>query len=1216
MTWVAWLWIALSLLAALVFSVLVWFAGPVIFIGDAQPFEGVFVRVTIILIVWLIIGGAIVWRVVKRRRAAAALEKAMTEAAVDDSDAPILKERMEDALDTLRRTSKSTTGALYDLPWYLIIGPPGAGKTTALINSGLKFPLAGDTAARAIKGVGGTRYCDWWFTDEAVLIDTAGRYTTQDSDAKVDRKSWLFFLDVLKTTRPRQPINGVIVAISITDVMNLSSAELGAHAAAIRKRLNELHEVLKISFPVYVIFTKMDLLVGFNQYFADLDENKRRSVWGATFQTGDKKANHVGKVPEETDLLIQRIFERMPERLQDEPDLRARALLFGLPAQLNAIRAPVAELLNSVFEPTRYQTAATLRGFYFTSGTQEGTPFDAVIGALQRSFGVESLAAAAYSGMGRSYFQYDLFTKVIFGEAGWVSTNLAAVRRSFVLRAAAFTVVAIATVGILGLWQISYRRNAELIAATQSGVDAYAASAAPLIQQTSVTSPDLQAVYEVINALPELPAGYAHRHESAPVAATFGLNERPRVLSASELIYQQSLERLLRPRLVLGLEQQIQKSINDPAFVYEALKVYLMLGGSAPKIDKELIVNWFERDWAEQMPGAPNEAQRTLLRGHLRAMLDLDVNETPKVSLNGPLVKQAQATLSRMRVSERAYTLLKAAARNEAIEDWVATQRGGPDMGLVFEAAEGASLDTIHVPGFFTYRGFYVGLLDHMTTIRDNLEKENWVLGDSGEQNAVKQQYDSLLPDILEQYGREFIAAWSVINNLRLRPLLGDKPRYITLSAASAPTSPIRLIFESIRDETALTRERKKIAEPAATDQLTKDAEKAAQERMGAISREAFKLAKSQRRAGDSPVEVPGAAIEAYFKPIQILVDGDPGTRPIDHLLANLQELDTQLTLAATNPAIAPSALAQVDVQVASLRSNVTRLPPPLMEMVDKVAHDAARSVASSNVAELSEALTQEVTAPCLQIVGKFYPFSPKSDRDVPMADFARLFAPNGVIDRFFSTRVAPLVNIGTTNWSWAPNPNLNRKLSDATLRHFKEARDIRDAFFPTGGAFPNVSLEVKLLSLSSLATTATLTVNGSAIAFQSGAPPAPIVPPPASTPASSTPTPAPSPTPPPGPPPLPPHGAATLQWPGAGAGAASITLAPELPDGPSHRSVNGAWALFRLIDKSSLVQRGQSVAASFVIGTREVSFQFSAASLGNPLVMPALRQFACPSGL
>src|SRR5271165_6866595 len=297
MTRLGWFWVALSVIGAVVLSALVWLAGPLVSIVDFEPFEGVVTRVVIILVILLVVGGSMAWRIIARRRAEQAIAQAMTETAAEESDAPVLKEKMEDALSTLRRTGKSGANALYDLPWYLIIGPPGAGKTTALVNSGLKFPLAGETAAKAVQGVGGTRYCDWWFTDESVLIDTAGRYTTQDSDAKVDRKSWLAFLEMLGQNRPKQPINGVIVAISIADVVNLPPDEAAAHADAIRKRLNELHEELKIDFPVYAMFTKMDLVVGFAQYFADLDEARRQTVWGATFASAakaDRKANQVG----------------------------------------------------------------------------------------------------------------------------------------------------------------------------------------------------------------------------------------------------------------------------------------------------------------------------------------------------------------------------------------------------------------------------------------------------------------------------------------------------------------------------------------------------------------------------------------------------------------------------------------------------------------------------------------------------------------------------------------------------------------------------------------------------------------------------------------------------------------------------------------------------------------------------------------------------------
>ncbi len=337
---------------------------------------------------------------------------------------------------------------------------------------------------------------------------------------------------------------------------------------------------------------------------------------------------------------------------------------------------------------------------------------------------------------------------------------------------------------------------------------------------------------------------------------------------------------------------------------------------------------------------------------------------------------------------------------------------------------------------------------------------------------------------------------------------------------------------------------------------------------------------KSQRRAGDAAPEVPGASIEANFKPIQVLVDGEAGQRPIDNLLANLNELYRDLVLAATNPTQSKQAMDQVQVQVASLRSNVTRLPQPLAGMMDKVAKDVTGVVSETSVADLTQALADQVTSACQQVTANRYPFA-KSDRDVPMADFAKMFAPGGVIDRFFSTNLAPLVNLSSKTWTWRPSPMLTRKLSDTTLRQFQQAAEIRDAFFPTGGNQPTINLEVKPLTMSGEAQTATLLINGASVVAQQG-------------------TNAPS----------------TVQWPGAGAGAASIALLPEMPDRVSKLERTGAWALFRLLDAGSVLQRGSAVSASFVIGGREVSYQFTAASLNNPLSLPSLRQFKCPNGL
>ena len=199
MTMKVWLLLVSYVIGALALAALIWFVGPLVAIANLRPLDPAWSRGLAIGLIVAILAAAIVVTVVRRRRAEALLARGLEGEGAEDAEASgdgeVLAERMKDALQTLRKASGAKGDYLYDLPWYMIIGPPGSGKTTALINAGLKFPLARGRTPAAIAGVGGTRYCDWWFTEEAVLIDTAGRYTTQDSDAKGDQKSWLAFLD-------------------------------------------------------------------------------------------------------------------------------------------------------------------------------------------------------------------------------------------------------------------------------------------------------------------------------------------------------------------------------------------------------------------------------------------------------------------------------------------------------------------------------------------------------------------------------------------------------------------------------------------------------------------------------------------------------------------------------------------------------------------------------------------------------------------------------------------------------------------------------------------------------------------------------------------------------------------------------------------------------------------------------------------------------------
>jgi type VI secretion system protein ImpL len=1158
---------------------LIYFAGPFIAFGSWHPLETTIGRELCLLVLVAAVASFGGFKFYKRKKSAKALAEGVSAPEKKkESDEIALKEKMKDALATLKSASGGRKDYLYDLPWYLLIGPPGSGKTTALVNSSLKFPLARGASPAAIAGVGGTRYCDWWFTDDAVLIDTAGRYTTQDSDATADKQSWFAFLDLLKKNRPRQPINGAIVAISLEDLMTLSSADLAAHSNAIRARLLELHERLKVDFPVYALFTKGDLVAGFVEFFGYLGDQGRKQVWGATFQTADKTRNMIGEVPVEYDLLLERLSEELLDRLQDEPAPNTRVLLFGFPAQMARLKQSIHDFLTRIFEPTRYHANATLRGFYFTSGTQQGTPIDQLIGALVRSFGAEELSASTYSGQGKSYFLHDLILKVIIGEAAWVSTDRAAVRRAMILKAAALSFIAVFAIAATAAWLTSYRRNSALIAQTELADKKYLADAGPYLHETVVGDRDLHKVLPLLHELRYMPAGYGTRDQSTPLSATFGLSQRERLQSASETSYRLGLERMFRSRLIYRLEEQMQTKIDDPTFIYDALKVYLMLGGQHPS-DRELIRAWMRQDWAENLyPGAGNADGRKELEDHLMAMLDLESGQ-PLIELNGRLIDDSQKTIARLSVAQRAYALLKSEARSFSADDWTALAKGGPDVAIVFDAANGQSLDAIRVPEFFTYSGFHDAFLGRLDDIAERVKHDRWVLGAAGDQPALAAEYDNLPDELLDLYSTDFIATWKdALGKLRLKSLTADKPRYLVLSAISAPTSPLRQLLVSIDSETTLTHERQSPGQPANAK--------------GSASATAAPLAilfKSKDRA-------PGADIEAAFRQFHAVLEGDPTRQPIDAVIGNLNQISQNLILVATNPSQAPQANIILQNEVAGLRNNAARLPSPFDQLLAQAAAQFEKDVATTKAGQLMMMLRDQIYPACQQAINGRYPFVKASSNDVPLADFAKLFSPNGLMDRFFTQNLAPYADTSKPQWVWRQSSGVDPSLSPDTLHAFQRAADIRDAFFQTGGNTPMVSLAVKPPSLVAGGASVTFDLGGTSVTSGPpagggfGAPAAA-----AAAAAGNTPV--------------------VVQWPGPSPRAAiSVSGGPN--SGPSVLERTGPWAMFRLLEAGSLSAHAENAVASFVVGGQELRYQISSGSLRNPLNLATLRDFRCPGGI
>ncbi len=128
----------------------------------------------------------------------------------------------------------------------------------------------------------------------------------------------LRFLETLRKNRKRKPVNGVIVAINIDEIINDENEALFEHARNIRKRIDELIENLGINFPVYFMFTKCDLIQGFVEYFGDFSEIERSQIWGATFNSQQQfDPNPKNVFEEEFKKLSDKLFEIRTIRLSN-----------------------------------------------------------------------------------------------------------------------------------------------------------------------------------------------------------------------------------------------------------------------------------------------------------------------------------------------------------------------------------------------------------------------------------------------------------------------------------------------------------------------------------------------------------------------------------------------------------------------------------------------------------------------------------------------------------------------------------------------------------------------------------------------------------------------------------------------------------------------------------------------------------------------------------
>ncbi|MEZ5591274.1 MAG: type VI secretion system membrane subunit TssM [Gammaproteobacteria bacterium] len=1025
-----------SLAGAVIIIALLWTLGPLLSISGYNPLTSQRNRIIAAIIVivlfalYMMIKSLLARR--KNRKMAedlAKTEKDSTQIQTEEEIATLNK-LFDQALAELKKAKlgKGKGETLYQLPWYVIIGPPGSGKTTALINSGLNFPLAKRLGTNKIKGVGGTRNCDWWFTDHAVLLDTAGRYTTQDSHQSVDSAAWTKFLELLKKHRRQRPINGVMVAISLSDLMQKSETERAEEAQTIRRRIQELHEQLGIRFPIYVLFTKADLIAGCMEFFDDLSKEERAQVWGMTFPVDDLKTEGEPVVEhflDEFQLLEERLNMRLLKRLQDERDSQRRDLIYIFPQQFSALKNLAKQFLDEVFQPNRFEERSLLRGVYFTSGTQEGNPIDRLMGSLAATFGIGRQLLPSFSGSGRSYFLNRLFLSVIFQESGLAGTNLRMLRRRRMLKASAYIAVVLVVLAAAGVWFNSYRYNQALVADINSRTAAINATAAEI-------KPEQREPVAVLDLLDQARAvpGATGELERAPIWLRLGLYQGDKMGTSAHTAYRNLLERALFSRLFLQAERRIQDLLQQADVgveLYDALKAYLMLDRSVQErpLEADFLSNWFAEQWRQD--ASLTEDQRVHLQVHLNALLET-LPETAPLFPDTELIKKARDRLPQQLNAEQLYQQLRNA--DYGIAPFRISEVGGTDVSLVFTRLSGAPINE-GVAGIFTRPGQLVFVARAQARI-DELSQGDWVLDIPP---LPIQQLQQQLVSVQERYWAEYCPQWeNLMADLDLTAPSGALQDAIDkFYVLSSPNSPLRAIVQAVAEQVQSV--------PNCLETL------------------------GQLTQGDAPTALDKLLSE--LDEVAVLLAP----------LAKAKEDGRILDQEASNTALA------------RLEQLPRNKPAPLNRWLLSLTEPIPIYLFEGIRAYMNSIWRRDVLSFCQRSFRNRYPLVSDSPDDISLRDFGRFFGAGGVLDAFINKgdqRFTAFVDTSKARWEWKTFDN-NPGVPVEKLAMLQFGDQIKQAFFPTGGRQPAVRFQLQPVSIDPALSRVLLEMNGQSVSFSPG---------------------------------------------------------------------------------------------------------------------------------
>lgn len=336
---------------------------------ELPTYFAVAILLSILAIVFAVI---LVKRYLLRRKNREFVKRVVSEekGSIANNDKYEIKQNLEylfmNGINRLKNSSlkKQFKDPVYAYPWVAFLGDEESGKTEFLKNSNLTTSLT-DVEINREK-----RNFNWWFFEKLVVLDISGKYANIKNNVRIENE-WEVILEYIAKFREEEPLNGLVVTISVDSLMGKDIEKLTSDGIFIRKRINQLMKVVGANFPIYIMVTKLDKILGFNEIVNQISAESLSNSLGYVIESFSIESNDsfqdklIAIMNIIKDNLLKIVIDSIQKKQNDLKDINQFINEFEKLSERLVI------YIQAIFKKNHYHYMPKFRGIHFSSSSTD-----------------------------------------------------------------------------------------------------------------------------------------------------------------------------------------------------------------------------------------------------------------------------------------------------------------------------------------------------------------------------------------------------------------------------------------------------------------------------------------------------------------------------------------------------------------------------------------------------------------------------------------------------------------------------------------------------------------------------------------------------------------------------------------------------------------------------------------------------------------------------